>query len=256
MARLRRYLAQQRELVPALDRGAVWVLISTAAILILVRSNGNVSAYNRYFGHLFADQEWRTLVPYLYWHACSLLAYVGLPLLICRFALRVPLVETGLGLGDARFGLRAVLLLYAGMLPFVGVATLMPVFVDKYPLSPYVAGQALALAEGTDGLWWVVASYEAGYAAYFLGWEFLFRGYLTLVLARYIGPIAVVVQVVPFALLHVGKPQPEALGSIVAGLALGLLALRTRSVWWGFLLHAAIAITMDGLALLARLARS
>ena len=101
----------------------------------------------------------------------------------------------------------------------------------------------------------MVVAHELGYVCYFFGWEFLFRGFLTLVLARYIGALAIVVQVVPFALLHVGKPQPEALGSIVAGIALAILALRTRSIWWGFLLHAAVALSMDAAALIARLTR-
>jgi len=62
------------------------------------------------------------------------------------------------------------------------------------------------------------------------------------------------VQTLPFALLHTGKPEAEALSSVFAGVALGWLALRTRSFWWGALLHAAIAFAMDLCAAWSRLA--
>jgi membrane protease YdiL (CAAX protease family) len=40
----------------------------------------------------------------------------------------------------------------------------------------------------------------------------------------------------------------EAYASIVAGLGLGYVALRTRSIWSGFLVHVLVAMTMDILA--------
>jgi membrane protease YdiL (CAAX protease family) len=59
------------------------------------------------------------------------------------------------------------------------------------------------------------------------------------------GRMAAFVQMMPFALLHFGKPPEEMLGSVIAGVALGLLALRTRSFWYGALVHAAVALSMD-----------
>ncbi len=53
---------------------------------------------------------------------------------------------------------------------------------------------------------------------------------------------------VPYCLIHVLKPAPEAIGSIVAGLLLGTLALCTGSLWSGVLLHVSVALSMDVLA--------
>ncbi len=234
------------------DPGAVVILISAALILVLFRANGTAAAYNRNFGQLLAGVPWRAAVPNLYWFGCSLLAFVAAPLLIARLGLRLRPVDLGLGLGDWRSGLKIAGALYLFMLPFVVGASFFDSFVRQYPLSPYVASQAVAWWQDGSGLLWIVLLHELGYAIYFVGWELLFRGYLTLALARYIGPLAVFVQLLPFVILHVGKPQPEALGSIVAGVALGVLALRTRSMLWGCLLHIAIALTMDLLALAAR----
>jgi membrane protease YdiL (CAAX protease family) len=56
-------------------------------------------------------------------------------------------------------------------------------------------------------------------------------------------------MIVPYNMIHYGKPMPEALVAIVGGLVLGSLSLKTRSIWWGAALHCAIAATMDLLAL-------
>jgi uncharacterized protein len=67
--------------------------------------------------------------------------------------------------------------------------------------------------------------------------ESLFRGFLMLTLVRTIGPIGVLVAVMPFAFGHVGKPALELLSTLGGGLAYGWLAWRTRSILWGAIAH-------------------
>jgi NaMN:DMB phosphoribosyltransferase len=50
-------------------------------------------------------------------------------------------------------------------------------------------------------------------------------------------------------MIHYGKPYLEANGAIVAGIVLGSLAMRTRSIYAGFLVHITVALGMDVLAL-------
>ena len=64
-------------------------------------------------------------------------------------------------------------------------------------------------------------------------------------LREYVGYFAVFIQMVPFALLHLGSPELEAYGAIVAGIGLGMLALTTRSFWYGALVHMLVLGTMD-----------
>jgi membrane protease YdiL (CAAX protease family) len=52
-------------------------------------------------------------------------------------------------------------------------------------------------------------------------------------------------MVIPYAMIHFGKPVPEAFAAIVAGSLLGYFALRSRSFLWGAALHWSVAITMD-----------
>jgi membrane protease YdiL (CAAX protease family) len=179
---------------------------------------------------------------------CAFGVSVLLCLLLPLAALRVlgePLREYGLGPGRWRLGLALAGGLVAVMLPVVLVAARSPAFAARYPLAP-VAAQSLPL----------FVAYEAGYVAYLVAWEHLFRAFLLVGLYRRIGLHAVSVTALAFVLAHFGKPEAETLGSLVAGLVLGWLALRTRSFWWGALAHAVVAVSMDTAAAWSRLAGS
>jgi membrane protease YdiL (CAAX protease family) len=67
--------------------------------------------------------------------------------------------------------------------------------------------------------------------------EFLFRGFLMFTLIRAVGPIGVLIAVMPFAYAHMGKPVLELLSTLGGGLAYGWLAWRTRSIVWGSIAH-------------------
>jgi membrane protease YdiL (CAAX protease family) len=68
-------------------------------------------------------------------------------------------------------------------------------------------------------------------------WEFFFRGWLLWSFGRKYGTDAIWLQIVPFALMHVWKPEIEQLSTVLGGAFFGLLAWRTKSFIWGWLLH-------------------
>jgi len=70
--------------------------------------------------------------------------------------------------------------------------------------------------------------------------EFFFRGFLLFALVRIAGPIALVIATMPFAFVHLGKPEYETLSTLGGGLLYGWLDWRTGSVLWSGLAHAAI----------------
>jgi hypothetical protein len=72
-------------------------------------------------------------------------------------------------------------------------------------------------------------------------WEFMYRGFLLQGLRDYVGGLAIFIQLVPFVLLHLGKPPFELYGSIVFGLAFGYYAYVTRSFVYAAFLHAYFA---------------
>jgi uncharacterized protein len=146
----------------------------------------------------------------------------------------------GLGLGDVRFGLRAVLLgaPLCALVAWSGAG--MPEVRAEYPLCRLLATHAeLRLP------------YWLAYAAlYYVAWEWCFRGWMLFGLARRWPPaLAVLLQTVPSALVHLGKPAGETLGAVPFGLALGWLALRTRSIWYGWFLHVLLGVLTDAMVL-------
>jgi membrane protease YdiL (CAAX protease family) len=94
-----------------------------------------------------------------------------------------------------------------------------------------------------------LVAWEVMYAIQFVSLEFFFRGFILQALRRSMGMHAVWVMIVPYCMIHYGKTLSETLASIFAGLILGTVAMRTKSIWGGAVLHVAVALTMDLLCL-------
>lgn len=172
----------------------------------------------------------------------STFALMGLvPLAVGLLVDRRRPAELGFSLGDWRAGLKWSAIFLAAMLPVVIAASYSTTFAAKYPLARSAGDSPVAFAV-----------YQLVMLLYFLGWEFFFRGYLLFSLHRHIGLAAVFVQMIPFAVLHGAKPLPEALGSIVVGLVLGLFALKTRTFLYCAIVHFLVALAMDAAAVAQR----
>jgi hypothetical protein len=68
--------------------------------------------------------------------------------------------------------------------------------------------------------------------------------------ARTIVAALVLFQTIPSTMLHVGHPLSELSGAVVAGIAFGILAWKTRSIVPGLILHAALGLGTDGFIVL------
>ena len=99
--------------------------------------------------------------------------------------------------------------------------------------------------------WRIFFIYEGSHFLYMWGWEFIFRGYLLFSIRKEVGDIpAVIIQMIPFAILHTGKPELETLSSILGGIFMGIIALRGKSFIPCVLIHFFMAFTMDLFAIL------
>ncbi len=63
------------------------------------------------------------------------------------------------------------------------------------------------------------------------------RGFLLFGLKEKLGELSIVVQMIPFVLMHFGKPELETLSTIVTGLYFGYVAYRGNSFWPAFIIH-------------------
>ncbi len=84
-----------------------------------------------------------------------------------------------------------------------------------------------------------------GYLVSLWGWEFMTRGFLLLGLKRYVGVYAVYIQLLPFVILHLGKPPFELYGSILFGLLFGYYAYLVDSFIYCAVVHAWFALVID-----------
>lgn len=78
-----------------------------------------------------------------------------------------------------------------------------------------------------------------------LAWEYLLRGFLLFGLKERFGEASIVIQMVPFVLLHLGKPEIETLSCIITGLWFGWVAYRGKSFWPAFIIHVFINFTVS-----------
>jgi len=75
-------------------------------------------------------------------------------------------------------------------------------------------------------------------------WEFLLRGFLLFGLAQRFKEASILIQTVPFVLLHIGKPEVEILMCIPMGLWFGYIAYKGKSFWPAFISHVFINFTL------------
>ncbi len=128
---------------------------------------------------------------------------------------------------------------------FFGIVLIAVILVSQTrEFATYYPFYTLANRSWRDFFYW-----EVMYAMQFFALEFFFRGYLMYSSEKSLGAGVVLAMVVPYCMIHFGKPVAETFAAILAGTVLGTLSLKTRSVWSGFLIHVTVAISMDLAAL-------
>lgn len=146
--------------------------------------------------------------------------------------------QWGLGWNRQSEFIHLFVIAYLILLPLLFWAGRREEFQEMYPFFFYAR-----YGMGHLALWWFF------YGLYYLGVEFFFRGFLLFGLFPRIGNLAILVSTIPYVMVHFAKPSSEAVGSIIAGILLCHMALRSGSIWGGFLLHWAVGMTMDALSI-------
>jgi membrane protease YdiL (CAAX protease family) len=230
------------------DRRAIITLIAGCILLLVFGLWGRpgflrgqrLEAAAGLFG-LGTTSEYYSLTSYLYWAATSVVVRILAPCFAIWFVLKEHPRDFGYRIRGTAKHAWVYLLLFAAMLPVITAVSFGSAFQLKYPMY----GQAI---RG----WSHFIPYEIAYGIQFFGVEAFFRGFLTFGLYPRFGYYALLVMVIPYSMVHFGKPPLEVFAAIPAGLILGFLALRTGSWLYGALLHWAVGITMDLAAILQK----
>ncbi|MBI4344673.1 MAG: CPBP family intramembrane metalloprotease [Euryarchaeota archaeon] len=172
------------------------------------------------------------------WAAVETLALTLVPLL-ASWALGFGPGDLGLTLKEWRRSVRWAAIMLAAAAPVMLYASYLPEFRTYYPIWAPARESILHLF-----LLWALL------LVLMLNVEFFFRGFLLFHLEPVAGHLAVVLQALPYALVHLGKPSLEIPYSLFVGIVFGLVALRTRSVLAPLITHWLGAVLFDALVLL------
>jgi hypothetical protein len=226
-----------------LDRRALWVFATSGAVLLTAKFFCVTDFITGFpaVRQLLRDLPHSQLYPLLYWALTSVLNYCLLPLFVIKCICRADLRDFGIHIerGGELFIMVAVIL--AAIFPFIFMASTTEPFLRTYPFyrdEIYTIGSLI--------LW------EAVFGLQFVALEFFFRGFMLFGLARFIGSYSIYVMALPYMMIHFTKPFPEAVISFFVGIVLGTLALYTRSLYGGVVIHVAVAWSVDLLSLYHR----
>ena len=222
-----------------LDWRPIVILVTSAVTLTLGRYFGTNAIFAElvpFDKRLYTRDEW-DLMARAWWCGVRIVTYVVIPMATIVLMPGERVRDYYVSFDGFLRHLWIYVGLYLVVLPFVLVGATQDQFLATYPFYRY-SNQSLG-----HFLRW-----EVLYAAQFVALEFFFRGYMLKGLSHKFGYGAIFVMIVPYCMVHYPKPLPETLGAILAGIALGTLSMRTRSIWGGVLIHVGVALTMDWLA--------
>ena len=211
----------------------IYIILLSAPVLL------TVYRYHAYPGFFTADFDFGLTVDQNL-RINQFIRFFGLffvlPVVYVKFVINQSLKDFGLGLGDLKNGLKILLILVPIIFIAIYFAAGMPDVRSEYPL-------AKSLLQDQSHL----ILYETAYVIfYYIAWEFYFRGFLLFGLKDRFGAFnAILIQTISSCLVHIGKPEGEIIGSIIVGIIFGIIALRTKSIWYVFILHALIGVLTD-----------
>ena len=192
------------------------------------------------FFRRMVDVEDEKFYSTLYWFSADGFLMFILPILLILTILKDKPVNYGFRIGDYKFGIISSIIFFVIMLPVLWIASSTEGFARSYPQG------GIAIKENMQ----ILLYYEFFVGFYMLAWEFFWRGYMLFGLKEKFGYYAILIQMIPFFILHRGKPELEVFSAIFAGLILGIQAWRANSFIYGFFVHWAVNIFNDTISVL------
>lgn len=148
--------------------------------------------------------------------------YFIIPMLIVLLVLRGTPSDFGFQWGNWRVGLAWTAVAALGMAIVLWFIARTPAMQEYYEARAPRETLRLIYLTGVD----------------LFGWEFIWRGFILFGLARILGPgPAIMIQAIPFAFMHLGKPEIETLSTIFGGIGFGFVAWQSQSFVYPWLIH-------------------
>ncbi len=237
MTAIRRFAkAWFHKALPGLDFRSVFVTVTGGLLLVLYLYHCKPGHFAATIPSVAASvpRRWLPMASFVYSHLASVLILMAIPLLLNAIVLRESPRQWGWRITGTRKEFLVVLGIYLAFVPLLVYVAHTPAFQAKYPKLKIIKDSAS-----------LFLMYQGFYLLKWISWEFFFRGYLLFGLEKRYGNGAILFSTLPFVVAHLGKPEGEAMGAVIAGLVLGRIALSSRSIFPGVLLHFMVAGTMD-----------
>ncbi len=188
------------------------------------------------FENLMTNNSNSELYKLIYWAGNVIFFYIVPPFILIKFVFKENFSAYGLSIKGAFKDYRIYVIMLCVMIPLVLFFSHTQSFQERYPFYDLKQGEALY---PNLFIWEIV------YFIQFFALEFFFRGFMLHGTKQQFGYYSVFVMTIPYCMIHFGKPFPETLAAIIAGVILGTLSLKSRSIWLGVAIHFSVAITMD-----------
>jgi membrane protease YdiL (CAAX protease family) len=175
----------------------------------------------------------------IWWVGIIIIIYLVIPVLIVKLVFKHKLSDYGIRFKNIQKDYPLYIFMMLIMMPLVYFASMTVSFQQRYPIFHPLKNSLFPVF-----IWW-----QAAYFLQFVAVEFFFRGFILHGLKNRFGFYAIFISMIPYCMVHFGKPFGETIAAIFAGLILGTLSLKSRSIVLGIIIHYSVAITMDIFAL-------
>jgi len=220
-----KYVIPKDELKP------ISILFLSILILAVHKSFGSI----QFAQQIFPDISENNSVIYMFVTTFILLGTI--PLFLINIVFRESIKEYGLNIGDWKKGIKSIAILF----PVIAAFVLYPSIYNQEMASFYP--QSKEVATSTN----LFLKFEAiRIFLFYTGWEIFFRGFMLFGLRKNVGDaMAICIQIIPSCLWHIGMPTGEIFASIFGGILFGMMALKTGSILYPYILHCLIGVTLD-----------
>jgi len=232
--RLKEELRKLAEIIRQMDKKVIIIFLSVSILQTISWYFTSRRFFRLNLFNYFSASQNIDLFEFVYWFVGDFFTFFVLPILIILIFLKDKPKNFGLQLGDYKAGLKISFYFILVMLIISWFASSSFSFVETYPL-----------LQRTKESWGLFFIYEATLFLYVFAWEFIWRGFMLFGLEEKFGYYAVLIQMIPFVILHNGKPYVETFGAIIGGIALGILAFRTRSFIYCVIVHIGVMFMID-----------
>jgi len=239
---------------PQIDKKVIIILFVVAFSLVFIQYFGDFKFFTSFLTtvKLSGLANWlNSLQAYFpnerlflltYWVATLFTFYFIIPLIIIKLLFKDRMSNYGLAPKGILKSYKIYVVFFLFMVPLILLVSTTHSFQHKYPFySPF-----------GESLWPNFVIWQCLYLSQFFALEFFFRGFMLHGIKKRFGFYSIWVMMIPYMMIHFQKPMPETIGAIFAGIILGALSLKSRSIWLGVAIHYSVAITMDLAALWQR----